>query len=472
MRSKYPGFCRPSDQEFDALWTDCFFVLDTNVLLNLYRYSPATRENLTQIIKNLSSRMWLPHQVGDEYLNRRVEIIVEQVNTYEKMRKSVETHFDEVNQSLTKFKGHPFVPEGALNAYNNAKIIILEELAKGMAEIEHFLEIDPVLDLLYKVFEGRTGDPYTSDRSAEIAKEWETRSDKQLPPGFKDKKEGDLVIWFQIIEEAKRRNTPVILVTDDAKEDWWYKPAGRTQGPRPELIEEFLERTGKAFYMYNAPRFMEFAKSRLSQVVDQSAIDEAKGLNDLDAEQQLAEEVRELLEMIEAASQPTPHLREEAQSTSLVSPPTQSPRPEVIAEGRLAPQINTALSSAAQEFLTARESLSRRILRETPKFDLSTFLAYKEAMKPDLSALIAYKEAMKPDPSVLLAAKKAMKPDLSAFLTIKKPMGMPMKVQGTQIDTDALRSLEGAHQDRSEGIETPPQNSGSESPGSGLEGHP
>ena len=45
MRKTFPGYYRPTEAEFRRLWDKCIFVLDANVLLNLYRYSEETRKS-------------------------------------------------------------------------------------------------------------------------------------------------------------------------------------------------------------------------------------------------------------------------------------------------------------------------------------------------------------------------------------------------------------------------------------------
>ena len=89
-------------------------------------------------------------------------------------------------------------------------------------------------------------------------------------PGYKDdgkdeatssgptnyRKYGDLVVWRQIIDRAIEAKKGVIFVNDDKKEDWWLVFRGKTLGARPELICEFLEKTGQGFYMYQADRFL------------------------------------------------------------------------------------------------------------------------------------------------------------------------------------------------------------------------
>ena len=46
MRNAIKEFIEPSDYEKHNLWENAIFVFDTNVLLNLYRYSAKTRNSL------------------------------------------------------------------------------------------------------------------------------------------------------------------------------------------------------------------------------------------------------------------------------------------------------------------------------------------------------------------------------------------------------------------------------------------
>ena len=46
MRKTFRGFYQPGKKEFQELWNSCLFVLDANVLLNMYRYSEATSDAL------------------------------------------------------------------------------------------------------------------------------------------------------------------------------------------------------------------------------------------------------------------------------------------------------------------------------------------------------------------------------------------------------------------------------------------
>ncbi len=55
---------------------------------------------------------------------------------------------------------------------------------------------------------------------------------------------------------AKDKRLPTISVTDDKKEDWWWIFAGKTIGPRLELIEEMYNKVEVQFCMYKTDQFM------------------------------------------------------------------------------------------------------------------------------------------------------------------------------------------------------------------------
>src|SRR5262249_12009414 len=76
-----------------------------------------------------------------------------------------------------------------------------------------------------------------------------------------DERFGDAVLWLQTIAYAKEKNVPVILVTDERKEDWWHEAHGETLGPRPEMLQEFRKETGQPCYIYAPETFLERAMS-------------------------------------------------------------------------------------------------------------------------------------------------------------------------------------------------------------------
>lgn len=69
-----------------------------------------------------------------------------------------------------------------------------------------------------------------------------------------------------MIAKAKADQRPVIFISDDAKEDWWWIHRGRKMGPRPELIEEFRGDAGQDFHIYEFSQFLRFAAERFPDI--------------------------------------------------------------------------------------------------------------------------------------------------------------------------------------------------------------
>ena len=123
------------------------------------------------------------------------------------------------------------------------------------------------------------------------------RIGEKRPPGYKDgnkeagRELGDALLWLQTIEYAAVNKKDVIIITDDAKDDWWQIVRDMQLGPRPELVTEFAERTHRRFFLYQPAKFMEDAKRFLNETPDPKAIEEAQSITH---ERKTNEEVRRL----------------------------------------------------------------------------------------------------------------------------------------------------------------------------------
>src|SRR5688500_4356529 len=73
------------DKDDKEIWKDSIIVLDTNVLLNLYRYTQETSEQILNLLQKYKENLWMPHQVALEYHYNRKSVIVEQSGSYEKV---------------------------------------------------------------------------------------------------------------------------------------------------------------------------------------------------------------------------------------------------------------------------------------------------------------------------------------------------------------------------------------------------
>jgi len=289
MKKILPEFYKPTTDEFKILWKDCIFVFDSSVLLSLYRYPQKTTKKLFVIIEKLKDRIWMPHQVALEYQRNRLDVISEQKMAYDQMTNLLSATYSKLEKEFEqKYFKHPFINCKTLlkkiSSYHKKLEKDLEKLA-----IKHpdWIKDDYIRDQLDKVFADKLGDPYSEEKIQELYKEGKSRYDKEIPPGYEDKKKdlsdksetrkyGDLIIWYQMIDKANEIKKPIIFITDDQKEDWWWEVGGSHVGARFELIKEMKEKGGVDFYMYQSDQFIKYASEHLSMKVDQQIIEEIK----------------------------------------------------------------------------------------------------------------------------------------------------------------------------------------------------
>ncbi len=284
MKQTFPGYYRPTEDEFQNLWGNCLFVLDANVLLNLYCYSESGRKDLIEeIFKPISDRLWVPHQVALEYHSNRRTKIMEQANKYKNIQPQLRRTQQDLDQ-LRTHKEHPFVNVELIDKIKDPLAEILQELEKRKQEQVELLDADHILHSVTELLEGRIGCPYGEEKMQEIYKQWKTRYENRIPPGYRDgaQKCGDLILWLQTIDKAKEENKPIIFVTDEAKGDWWEREDDKIIGPRPELINEMKYRAGVSFYMYSADEFLERVPEYMGLQVKPETIDEVRSVREID----------------------------------------------------------------------------------------------------------------------------------------------------------------------------------------------
>jgi hypothetical protein len=280
MRSTFPAYFRPSVERYQSLWKDSLFVLDANVLLNLYRYSPETRKELESALNGVRDQLFITHQAAKEFLRNRLVVTAGQADEYNKAIKAIA----ELTATISNKKKHPFLDDGELPPFIKITQEVTKQLETQKERLLKRLTDDEILDYVENLFDSRTGSSFDDEQMAALVLDGEKRYEKEIPPGYKDSKKdpsndpyrkfGDLIVWKQLIAQAKISQKSVIFVTDDQKEDWWLEQSGRTIGPRPELREEFLKESGQDFWMYTVDKFIEESARNRKTVVSEQVLAE------------------------------------------------------------------------------------------------------------------------------------------------------------------------------------------------------
>lgn len=296
MKEEFREFYYKEEIDFTKLDDSILVVLDTNVLLHIFRFSIESRRKLMKSVKKVENNLWLPYHVGLEYNLHKVALV-------NKMRKSKENIQQEIDQEVEVLKNSVFRILDNIGIKSiDEKVIrkaIKDNFDKKTNELmtewkradlsKEFALIGNVVDESDKmgdIFRGKVGKQFTQDEIDEIERDGEKRYALNFPPGYKDgnnnKKElrkygnvtyhekySDLIIWKQIIDRAKdEKIKKVVFVTDDEKEDWQYIFEGEKKGPRAELKKELLDEANADLFLFNTNSFLKLVNDNSVDIID------------------------------------------------------------------------------------------------------------------------------------------------------------------------------------------------------------
>ena len=305
MKNLFSGYYKLTKEEFKTLWENAVFIFDTNVMLNLYRYQSSTRDSLFSVIEQLDERVWVPYHVGLEFQRNRLKVIAAQHKRYSEVQnivsKSVSGMESELDGLQLKKRHSHIDPDKLIKGVKIVETEFLKELNALEEKSISTNSTDTIRLRIDELFEGKVGDPPANQKIIErLFEEAEIRYKNSIPPGFKDSKKdekspdefsyggitykrkyGDLIIWKQLIDYAKKESLKdIIFVTDDSKSDWWWKidsNGKKTIGVRPELRDELGREAGvERFYLYNTEGFLNYANEQLGTQVTKEAIEEVR----------------------------------------------------------------------------------------------------------------------------------------------------------------------------------------------------
>lgn len=303
MRQHFSEHFRLVEDEAKQLWNEADFIFDTNVLLNLYRMSSDTSLKIRSILKSLKGRLFLPHQVAEEFFKHAEETIAEQVNTFERVR----AYLKRIPEQFKKeFSRHPCIPINEITqALNECIRKQTDAVNKSQSDnqLNFVVHDDPILAELAEIFSDCTEAPYCEVDNDALNKKVEERVQLNLPPcavenGGKasstpvnNPHRGDGRVWFQIVSHGERTKKSIIFVTADEKGNWWRKvklgSEERAVGAHTQLIRDAESASGKRFIMYTQELFLEYASKYLGADDQTAAINEVRQIRDTTAREKL-----------------------------------------------------------------------------------------------------------------------------------------------------------------------------------------
>ncbi|BCJ53408.1 hypothetical protein Asp14428_48830 [Actinoplanes sp. NBRC 14428] len=320
---------RPSKQErdvglaeaFKAWWaieddpieyvSNGLIVLDANVLLHLYRVTPATRDQIFAALERLRDRLWIPHQAALEFHRNRIDVVTGRMSLFSSTRQALNQAAGKAASELRNAVSR-FLAFRQLNmterdweprAYGLDDTSIASRLDgimdSALAELrvledEHDIgprdvrTADGILQRLEEVTRGRVGPPYEHSRLIALVNEAiDFRFPNQIPPGYEDLKSkplayraaGDYILWRQILDRSALAPRPnkIAIVTNDVKEDWWVLDRrGQPDRARPEIKQEIFEFSGTSLALMTLSGFLEAAASNFPGSVSPDTVEEVR----------------------------------------------------------------------------------------------------------------------------------------------------------------------------------------------------
>ncbi|WP_164745149.1 PIN domain-containing protein [Stenotrophomonas indicatrix] len=283
MKDIFPGYYRPCAIKNQELWRTGLVVLDTNVLLDLYRVPSSTREQILLLLEYLGRRLWIPHHVALEYQRNRIQVMHASRRKSQGALQRIDDGFGALLKQISDLqlekRGVGELVERSVSNLKSAFNDLQSSAEVVLAEHLNPEGEDPVRRRLDVILEGRIGAEPSGQLSLnEVFKKGASRFSARMGPGYMDeskgkeqptfmagglfyeRKFGDYLLWSQLLDFSSKEDvSSVIFVTSDIKPDWWEILDGNRLGPLPELSSEIARAGVKDFAMYTLAEFLDGA---------------------------------------------------------------------------------------------------------------------------------------------------------------------------------------------------------------------
>jgi rRNA-processing protein FCF1 len=94
----HEAYRTPTDDDYLAVLKDGLVVVDTNVLLNLYRYNAQARTDFLGVLRALRPSLWVPDQVVREFWGSREAVLRDPRGSAETLRQLDDHRSKSLNQ--------------------------------------------------------------------------------------------------------------------------------------------------------------------------------------------------------------------------------------------------------------------------------------------------------------------------------------------------------------------------------------
>lgn len=254
----FVGWYDYSESEYENILKYGDISFDTNVILNLYRYSKETSLKTLSLFNSVKDRLVTSYYVTYEFTKNREKTESDSIHEYDKLINKIDEKYENLINEMNNISEKKLVKKNKLiDSILKNRIKIVEALNGEKAKKEELYNEDlegKILDLIGETITSKFGDSEYKKNHIEGLR----RIKEQIPPGYKDTdkpENGDYYIFRSLMDYSKKFKKDIIFVTDDMKEDWFQNING-IKKPRPELLNEFFSETGQKLIIFSLQDFL------------------------------------------------------------------------------------------------------------------------------------------------------------------------------------------------------------------------
>lgn len=276
MQKHFPGFYPLEEVRIKDLTKEATIVLNSDVLLDLFRLRPEDAACFVSLLKSeaIRDKLWMPYDIAWLYHKKVDEEIQRQIDH----TNSVLSHLSSCGEAVKACKKYPYLDEGLISELQFVTNRVTETCQKEMDTLSKSLKNSEIKNSLRELFDGKIGESYSEGELDNIYQTGEERYKNLEPPGYESEYSvekrvhyHDLIIWEQMLAYAQNGENKckgILFVTGRARPDWYYVVNGKVISTRHELINEFMQKVNgtrsnadKFFYCMSSKRLVEIIGS-------------------------------------------------------------------------------------------------------------------------------------------------------------------------------------------------------------------
>ena len=254
----FVGWYDYSKEEFEKILSEGLISFDTNVLLNLYRYSKDTSMETLSLFESIKNRLVFSYYVAEEFTRNRKKVEADSLIEYNLYITKIESKYNDLIKELNNIQDKRISSKKKLiDSINRNKDRVITAIYNDKHQKEELLNGGLELKIC-NLIGTKILKKYSDEEFKKIKEEGLRRVKEQIPPGYKDNEKaenGDYHIFKSLIDYCKVEKKDLIFVTDDLKEDMFSNLHG-IKVPRAELLNEFYIETGQKLIILSVQEFL------------------------------------------------------------------------------------------------------------------------------------------------------------------------------------------------------------------------